>query len=181
MKLKLYYLFILAVALTSVVSCSDDDDNKTTPEPPTEKTLGVPTACSDAFKAKYPNVTDVTWETKAPYYVAEFVPVNFQEAEAWFTADGTWKMTSTDYQKNMFFMPGTVSYAFEQTEYKTWTIDDITYYEYPNDSSNFYIIEVEQNSTQMDVYIDTDGNVFKTQAPTGQEITPDTVITKTQS
>lgn len=179
MKTKLYYLFIVALGLFSVAACSDDD--KKSDEPSTEQTLSIPTACSDAFKAKYPNVNEVTWETKTPYYVAEFVPVNFQDAEAWFTADGTWKMTSTDYHKNMFFMPGTVSLAFENTEYKTWTIDDITYYEYPDETSNFYVIEVENNSSQMDVYIDTDGNVIKTQAPTGQDITPDTVITDTQA
>lgn len=175
MKLKLFYLLIAIFGLTSFFACSDDDDDNKLPQ------VNIPEAVSNAFKTKYPGVdiNTVKWETKGKYMVGDFKQVNnMEEVEAWFDATkGDWAMTETDYGKDIFLIPTEINLAFNKTEYAQWTIDDIKYYEYPDTTKNFYMIEVEKAGQQdMDLYFKPDGTSIKNVASTGVDITPDTVI-----
>ncbi len=175
MKLKLFYLLIAIFGLTNITACSDDDDNNKPAVNP-----NIPEAVAQAFKDKYPDVdqSKVQWETKGIYTVAEFKTLDNQnDVEAWFTKAGEWKMTENDYGKDLFMIPTVINEAFVKSEYGTWQIDDISYYEYPTESSNFYLIEVEktgQPDTQL--YFKTDGTTIKTTTDTNVDITPDTQV-----
>lgn len=174
MKLNSFYLPLLALGMVLLSACSDDDDKI-----PAES---IPTAVADSFKARYPdiNITSVKWETKGAYTVGEFKKTtDSEDIEAWFTtATGEWKMTETDYGKNLFLIPVEISNAFGMTEYGSlWTIDDICLYEYTDASKNFYLFEVEKAGQQdMEIYFRTDGSLIKAIPDTNRDITPDTVI-----
>ncbi len=171
MKLKLFYLLIALVGGFTFVSCDDDDD--------APKLKDIPQACLDSFKAKFPEAKNVDWERKGTYYVAEYDKFNNREVEvsAWFAPDGTWNMTDTDYGKDLFMLPTEINTAFNQSEYSSWTIDDIDLYEYPDTTKDFYLIEVEKaGQTDMELYFKTDGTLIKAIPDTNTDITPDTQI-----
>lgn len=168
MKKQLLMCLLAATAMTGFTSCDDDDDNYL-------KTSQVPEACVAALQSRYPDATDVRWERKHKYYVAEFRNVQ-RDYDVWYAADATWAMTEIDYGKNLFFLPAVVSEAFATGEYGTgYTVDDISEYQRPQ--STFYEIEVEPQGGGKDVYLyyDEQGNLFKT-ATVDVDITPDTVI-----
>lgn len=62
MNLKFYTLLLALGAALSLQSCDENDD----------ESVVVPTEVQSAFSAKYPHVTNVKWETKSGYYVADF-------------------------------------------------------------------------------------------------------------
>lgn len=173
MKLKLFYLFIGLIGLSTLCACNDDDDNTVT-------TPNVPEAIANAFKAKYPDVDsrNVKWEQKGNYMVAEFKKTaNMEEVDAWFSATGEWKMSETDYGKNLFLLPTEINDALRDNGYLSWTMDDINYYEYTDASKNFYLFEMTKaGEPETNAFFKADGTKIKTTIGDQADITPDTVI-----
>lgn len=167
MKLYKTLAIIFATCMIAIgfTSCSDDDDDSTQ----------VAKAFTDALKEKFPEATNVKWEMKAQYRVAEFNH-NMKDYDVWFDQGANWAMTEIDYGKDFYLVTdNAVNTTFEQTEYATWTVDDITSYERAD--IKFYIIEVEKTGQQdVDVYIRHDGDLIKTVTDTSINITPDTKI-----
>lgn len=177
MRLKILSLAILSIFAVTY-ACGDNDDDNTPQKPSDPAVAGIPQVCQDAFAQRYPKAQRVKWEIKKPYYVADFADVNGTvDTEAWFKADGTWAMSEADYGKDLFMIPTAVNLAFEKTEYRTWTISDISHYTYPDQTKEFYVIEVEKTgSADTDLYFRADGTLFKTAPDTGTDITPDTAV-----
>ena len=101
MKRKIFtFLLVLGVAW-SLHSCDNNDD----------ESIAVPVELQSTFSAKYPNATNVEWENKYGYYVADFY--DGYEASAWFTQDGKWQMTETDIPYNA--LPQAVKTSFESS------------------------------------------------------------------
>lgn len=149
MKLKIYALVVALSAAWSLQSCDNNDD----------ESLAVPAELQSAFSSKYPNVTNVKWETKSGYYVADFY--DGYEASAWFTQDGKWQMTETDIPYSA--LPQAVKTAFETGEYtKTlgWHIDDVDKLEREGWETTF-VIEVEKQNQEVDLYYSTEGVLIK--------------------
>lgn len=173
MKLKLFYLAIATIGLISLSACDDDDS----PNPPAQN---IPEAVVKGFQTKYPDVDPkiVEWEQNGVYYIAEYKKLsNMEDVEAWFTTAGEWKMTETDFGKNLFLLPTLINEAFNKTDYNSWTIDDIKLYEYPDESRNFYLFEVEKaGQPTTNLFFKPDGTLIKTAPDTGTDINPDTVI-----
>lgn len=76
MKLKKFAFLLALSAIWSLQSCDNNDD----------ESLNVPVELQNALSSKYPNVTNVKWESKSGYYVADFY--DQYEISAWFTQDG---------------------------------------------------------------------------------------------
>ncbi len=168
MKLKIFYLLIAVLGLSTTMACSDDDDD----------TLKAPAAIETAFNAKYPNAKNVKWERNGVYYVADFKTTSQNhDAEAWYNVDAIWCMTKKDYGKDLFMIPAVINQAFNDTEFALWTIDDIHAYEYPNESKNMYEIEVEKaGNPDTALYFNAEGGLLKATTNTDMEITPETII-----
>lgn len=165
MKTRIFLLSLAALSLAAFTSCSDDDNKGTENE--------IPEAYTEALTAKYPDATNVKWEIKGNYYVAEF-DKPMQEYDVWFGSGATWAMTEVDYGHNLFFIPGTVSQAYAESEYGMGnTVADVHKYERTADT--VYLIEVELASDNSDVYmyINEDGTIVKT-TTTEIDVTPDT-------
>lgn len=146
MKLKFLLLAVILGSL-SLFACSDDDDY--TPDQ----------TVKDAFEAKYPTATRVSWEKKGNYRVAEFW-LNNQETHAWFDNSGEWYMSKTEL-KTINALPAKVQEEFRKSEYANWKVDDVDYVERPG-SEPVYIIEVEQGKQEIDLYYSQEGILIKT-------------------
>lgn len=150
MKLKIYTLLLALGAAWSLQSCDNNDD----------ESMNVPVELQNAFSSMYPNVANVKWETKAGYYVADFREA--YEASAWFTQNGEWQMTETDIPYNA--LPQKVKTAFESgKDYTTalgWRVDDVDKLE-RKDLETVYVIEVEKQDQEMDLYYSEEGILIK--------------------
>ena len=146
MKLKIYTLLLALSVTWSLQSCDNDDDGS----------IAVPAELQSAFSSKFPNAANVKWETKSGYYVADFY--DGYEASAWFTQDGKWQMTETDIPYNA--LPQAVKTSFESSEYASWKRDDIDKLERTGVETVF-VIEVEKQNQEVDLYYSADGTLIK--------------------
>ena len=147
MKQKALFL-LMALTTMSFLSCSDDDDSNWDI---------VPAEVRATFSDKYPSAQNVEWENKRGYLVADFIH-NAMEASAWFDSNGVWYMTETDLPYNS--LPQGVKTAFESGEYSAWKVDDVDMLE-RKESEVVYIIEVEQQSKEIDLYYTAEGILIK--------------------
>lgn len=154
MKLKFYTLLLALSAAWSLYSCDNNDDESIT----------VPVELQNAFSSKYPNAANVKWESKSGYYIADFY--DGYEASAWFTQDGKWKMTETDIPYDA--LPQAVKTSFEASEYKSWKIDDVDKLEREG-FETVYVIEVENQNQEMDLYYSVNGELIKSVVDTDND------------
>lgn len=154
MKLKIFTLLLVLGAAWSLYSCDNNDDESIT----------VPVELQNAFSSKYPNAANVKWESKSGYYIADFY--DGYEASAWFTQDGKWKMTETDIPYDA--LPQAVKTSFETSEYKSWKIDDVDKLEREG-FETVYVIEVENQNQEMDLYYSVNGELIKSVVDTDND------------
>ena len=127
-------LLALLVAATSFVfvSCSDDDDDN-------HKSF-VTETIYNAFHNLYPQIQPYDWEIEGAYIKADFYN-GTAHAEAWFTPDGEWVRTETDFHGQL---PEPVT-AYLQENYPTHVVDEVDWVETP--TQNYYEIELEQKGS----------------------------------
>lgn len=142
-------LFLLATLLSVFfLSCSDDDESNWDI---------VSAEVRKTFEEKYPQASHVEWENKSDYKVAEFI-YNSLETYAWFDSNGTWYMSETDIPFNS--LPQAIKDAFNASEYSTWKVDDVDMLE-RKDTEVVYIIEVESQNKEIDLYYSAEGILIK--------------------
>lgn len=146
-KMKFVVFAFLAMFTTTVVGCSDDDDNPF---------VTLPADVQKAFNDKYPDTRVEGWERKNSYYVIEF-EIDRVEAEAWFE-NHVWKMTERDLRYEN--LPAAVAQAFKASAYADWKIDDIDVVERYG-MPTLYIIEVEKGKQEVELYYFEDGKLLK--------------------
>ena len=136
MKRKIFtFLLVLGVAW-SLHSCDNNDD----------ESIAVPVELQSTFSAKYPNATNVEWENKYGYYVADFY--DGHEASAWFTQEGKWVLTSWEVHFNT--LPDPVKNTIHAT-YPGRVDDDDT--EYVEEATELFTQEKLRISTRVSLRI----------------------------
>lgn len=110
-----------------------------------------------AMNAKYPKASRVEWEQKHGYQVADFYD-NGMESEAWFDQNGKWLMTESDVKYSA--LPSAIKNTFEKSPYSSWKKDDIDKIERQGMSA-VYIIEVEKDGQETDLYFTAGGMLVK--------------------
>lgn len=110
-----------------------------------------------AMNAKYPKATKIEWEQKHGYQVAEYYE-NGVESEAWFDNNGKWLMTESDVKYAS--LPAAIRNTFEKSMYATWKKDDVDKIE-RDGMSPVYIVEVEKEGQDMDLYFTQNGMLVK--------------------
>ena len=104
MKTRFWILvMMMCVTVVTFSACSDDDND--------DKSINVPEAVAQALKQKYPSATDVEWEQKGSYYVADCW-LDSKDSNIWFDANGNWWMTESEIYWND--VPGAVQTAFNK-------------------------------------------------------------------
>lgn len=152
--MKSIKLVLLPALLGAVlVSCDSDHD----------RDFDVLPEVKNAFQSKYPTASNVKWEDKDGYNVADFTNNN-KETHAWFDNKGTWYMTETDILYND--LPDVVKRSFESSAYATWKVDDVDMLE-KKDLEKIYVLEVEQQEKEADLHYSSDGILIKTIADNG--------------
>lgn len=144
MKLSLLPLIIGILCLTSC----DKDDNSIVPDEAVIKT----------FSEKFPTASQVKWEKKNSYLIADFI-YEQHSTTAWFDNNGEWYMTETEL-RNFESLPEAVRTAFKSSEYAKWSTDDIDRLERP-DKEKIYVIEVKNGQQEYDLYYSEDGILIK--------------------
>lgn len=163
MKAKIIAIISIIAAAIIPVACNDDD-----------KAITVPDSFRNALTAQFPQAQDIEWKDKAGYRVADFRIGNI-DTEAWYTAKAEHVMTVRELGRNKSALPVAVAGAVSSSEYSSWHIDDIEYYERTDDS--FYIIDVEKTGlTDTELYYKPDGILIKAVPDTDAEILPTTPI-----
>ena len=165
MKTNLFLLTMLAGTLP-LASC---DKNNPADELPGPQPPAVSTQAEAALKAKYPAATNVVWQTKQGYVVADFSLAEARaagaaELSAWFDNGGAWYMTETDIP--FAALPEAVQTAFNGSEYAAapWQVDDVDKLEREG-VETIYVVEVEKrengSKTEVDLYYAPDGVLVK--------------------
>lgn len=145
---KMFQLWaMLFVAALAFSACSDDDK---------DDCITVPDAVSDALKSKYPAASDIEWERKGGYFVADCW-MNGRDMDVWYDTQASWLLTETDIVWND--LPVAVQTAFGNGEYATWKREDIDMLEYPAQPVR-YVIEVEQGAQEYQLFYAEDGNLL---------------------
>lgn len=145
---------LVALSLCLFQSC-DNDGNEPVPG-------YVDPVTKAAFEEKYPSAKEVEWKTRNNYIVVDFKQDQV-EKEAWFDNSGEWYMTETDVPFDG--LPDAVKTAFRQSEYASWKVEDVDMIE-RRGLETVYVIEVEQNENEVDLYYSPDGILVKTVADT---------------
>lgn len=145
MKFKECIFLLSGILLFTGTACSSDDDY--TPEDTVVK----------SFNLKYAEATRVEWEKKGNYKVADFYLDN-REMEAWFENNGNWIMTETDIIYDE--LPQKVQDSLKASIYGAWRIEDIDKIERP-DTEIIYIIDVEKDPQEYDLYYSGEGILLK--------------------
>nr|WP_302831752.1 PepSY-like domain-containing protein [uncultured Bacteroides sp.] len=158
MKTKIQLLAMMFIAVLAFSACSDDDKNDG---------ITVPESISNALKAKYPSATDVDWEKKGVYFVADCW-VDGKELDVWFDANATWQLTEISIAWND--LPATVQTGFNGSEFATWQREDIDMLEYPLQPIQ-YVIEVKNGNTEYQLFFSEDGNLMNSRDVTGKDDT----------
>lgn len=89
----------------------------------------------------------------------EFVYNNFKH-EALLTTDLTWVYTKADYNRNISAVSQIVADAFKNSEYNSYVIDDIEFYQTAS-NGNFYCFELETRfDDDVEIYFSEDGEIL---------------------
>ena len=153
-------LFLMTVAVFSFTfySC-DDDDN-----------LSVTSEYETVFKSMYPNAERVSWEKERDSFVADFWRNDMNsEAEAWFNNLAEWQMTVTEIRYEA--LPQAVKDGFQSSEYSQWRIEDTDMVE-RDKMETIYVIEVEKDNQEYDLYYTADGTLVKAVPDTNGDNNP---------
>lgn len=142
-------LLILLLIFTGLFTSCDDD-------------IIPDKVVTDTFKNMFPKAKYVEWEMEYGYYVAEFRHDGY-EKEAWFDTSGDWKLTNTDYERNV---PDVVKTALDKTEYVAWRIDDVHFIEW-KDKDSFYVVEVEKGEMEKELYFSKEGELLEEKPGSG--------------
>ena len=127
---KILSLFVLVLAAVSVTSA---------------QLRKIPSEVTNAFKAKYPDATNVSWKDKITVFQASFVN-DGQEMKADFSSNNGWQETAV--RKSFEQLPEDVLDGFEKSKYNEWTHGEYFFEILKNDNSVQYRIYVEKNAIQ---------------------------------
>lgn len=167
MKTKLIYGFMALFAAVALVACNNDDDDI--------KPSNVPQEVMTSFNKKFPGSSDVEWEKYGQYYIASFMNKS-DDCDAWFASDGNWLMTEYEY-KSVSKLPIMMRNAFQESDYASWFVDDVTLYEKNYDDA-FCQIEVETpGQPETSIFINAAGSIMNIVPNYDGTITPVTDIT----
>lgn len=151
---RLFILSALIVAAFSLTACNDDNGH-----------AHVTSAAKQALLSMYPTATDIEWERRGGYSIAEFemgTGDNRQDCTAWFDNKGVWYMTEFDIAYSA--LPDAVKSAFTSSDYASWQVDDVDMLERAS-AEVIYVIEVENESAtperEVDLYYSPEGVLVK--------------------
>lgn len=144
---KIMMIMAIAAAMTAV-ACDKYEDGRPSKDVRAE------------FNNMYPDAKEVEWDHESGYWVVSFETgkaPNRYDHEAWYSADGIWLRTVTEYPLSM--VPQGIKDLLEGSEYGVLPLEDpeVEFFETPDDS--FYRFELWQNGREIKVDVHDNGVV----------------------
>lgn len=140
------------LSLGAMTGCDDDDD----------RSVKVPEAVKGSFEGMFPGAARVEWSARGGYLVAGFINAG-TDTQAWFAADGQWRMTEEDLAYDQ--LPEAVRTAFETGDYAAWRVEDVDKL-LREGLETVYVIEVENHETEYDLVYSETGVLLRAIADT---------------
>ncbi len=158
MKTTTTLIATLALSMTTLVSCSDKENNN-------DESNSI---FSKELTEMFPKATNVKWSTKGTHDVANFNSGG-EIKTVWFSDDvdnnSQWQMTETEIL--MKDIPAAVKNAFEASVYSKapWVADNEVDKLERVDMEVVYVIEAEQPTpeTEVEIFYTVDGKLIKTE------------------
>lgn len=114
----------------------------------------APSAITELINSKYPGARIIDVEQERGMTEVDIIHEN-RSKEVVFNSSNEWLNTHYDVLKNE--VESTVIEALNHSEYSSYFIDDIEKYETP--AGDYYLFELEKGETEVDIRIDTAGNL----------------------
>lgn len=109
----------------------------------------MPPEVTNAFKAKFPDASDVSWKDKLSSWQATFTEKGVK-TEAWFSGKGEWKETNKEMEFSS--LPADVKTGLSKSRYSEWTPGSVTAI-WKKDKALQYRIYVEKSSLVQKKYL----------------------------
>lgn len=145
---KILCMLAALAALGAMTACDDDNDGRS---------VDVPSAVKEAFIGMFPGVAHVEWSNRGGYLVAEFQNAG-SGTQAWFAADGNWRMTEEDL--TFAQLPAAVKTAFETGDYAAWRVDDVDKL-LREGLETVYVLEVELGESEYELFYSEQGILLR--------------------
>lgn len=131
---KILVLLTIAIGITAAVSA---------------QVRKMPATVTDAFKAKFPNASGVSWKDKLSDWEAVFTDGGVN-THAWFSNKGEWK--ETDKELTYQSLPSQVTDGFKKSKYNEWEPKQVASIE-KKDKGVQYRVYVEKHSVVQKKYL----------------------------
>lgn len=138
-------LTAMLIAVCTLGSC----DNEGVYLPPNQDII-------NALQQLYPGVQNIEWNQKGVYYVADCW-VKGNELDVWFDINANWIMTEMEVYLGQ--VPTAVSDAFEDSNYSSWDIDNLTELTFPQKTKEF-VFEIQQGDRERALYYSVYGELL---------------------
>lgn len=141
------------IASATITSCGNDPMTNSEEEIIAQAySENVPYAVSKAFSSQYPTAAGIEWNEDGEYYQATFTLNSKRiEAGAWYDSLGAWAMSQLDYGTSTAALPATVLDEFHKSVYGFWDIENVTEFQYPDPSQDYYVLEASTNGRDVNV------------------------------
>ncbi|MGL4294037.1 MAG: PepSY-like domain-containing protein [Bacteroidales bacterium] len=144
--MKASFLLMAVLMISSVAFYSCDDDDK------------LPSSVEDAFWAKYPKATDVSWEKTKHHYVFDFYN-NQKPAEAFFNHSSQWEYTETEIPYSS--LPTAVQNSFKESQWAGWSYDAGDILEIDQPKGLLYLLDLESGNEEIELLYTPQGELKK--------------------
>ena len=114
----------------------------------------IPETIFNFINEKYPDARLVETEVEHGVIKIEIIHGGYCK-ELSFKMDGFWISTSWDIHRNE--LPAVIIQALAESQYSSYTIDDIEYFEMP--VGDFYVFELEMGEKEVKGIVDSTGNI----------------------
>jgi hypothetical protein len=118
----------------------------------------VPASVTEAFKAKYPNASNVEWKDKLSAFVAVF-DNDGGHYEARFSNKGVWQNTEQSIDDEA--LPEAVKDGYAKSKFSEWTIDQVHKIELPGDKIQYRLQAVKNDIQKKNLLFNSEGRLLK--------------------
>lgn len=118
----------------------------------------IPAVVTEAFKAKYPNASNVEWTDKLTAFMARFDEKNLSY-EAKFNSKGEW--LSTENQIAQEQTPDAVNDGYSKSKFADWEIQTVHRIQLPGDVIQYRIFTQKSDLQKRNLFFSSEGRLLR--------------------
>jgi len=118
----------------------------------------IPAVTTEAFKAKYPNATNVSWKDNMFAVTAAFEQGGTRY-KATYNNKGEWQKTQHSIKQSD--LPAAVTDGLKKSKYADWKMGDVTLLELPGDKTQYVVNVVKSDLNKKNLLFSSEGQLLK--------------------